>query len=204
MDREEAAVREALGRHLDRPRTEGPTESASVCLLRTPLGPMVAAATTRGVCLLEFAEPDRLDKQLEALRRGSRLVLARGESDHLDRLRTEIAEYFAGERRSFEVAVDARGTPFQQSVWAELRLIPFGETRSYASVARALSSPGGVRAVGQANGSNPVAIVLPCHRVVNADGGLGGYGGGLWRKRRLLALEQGQPIEGLPFDDRGQ
>ena len=84
------------------------------------------------------------------------------------------------------------GSDFQQRVWKALQRIPYGETRSYKELAKAVRSPDAVRAVGQANGMNRIAIVIPCHRVVNADGRLGGYGGGLWRKQRLLALEQGQ------------
>jgi len=86
------------------------------------------------------------------------------------------------------------GSEFQQKVWAALQRIPYGETRSYADVARAVGSADAIRAVGQANGMNRIAIVIPCHRVVNADGRLGGYGGGLWRKERLLALERGQGL----------
>ena len=115
----------------------------------------------------------------------------------LDRLKAELAEYFAGQRRSFEVPLHVSGSPFQERVWQELLKIPYGETRSYEDVARQTGSPDAVRAVGTANGSNRIAIVIPCHRVVNKGGKLGGYGGGLWRKQRLLGLEQGQRIDGL-------
>jgi O-6-methylguanine DNA methyltransferase len=100
-------------------------------------------------------------------------------------------------RREFEVPLHVDGSPFQERVWRQLLKIPYGETRSYQDVAVKVGSPDAVRAVGTANGMNRIAIVIPCHRVVNKGGKLGGYGGGLWRKQRLLGLEQGQPIEGL-------
>ena len=109
---------------------------------------------------------------------------------HLTTLRRELGEYFAGKRQVFDVPVDMRGTPFQMNVWrgASARF-RYGETRSYADMAQRVGSPAAVRAVGRANGLNAIAIVVPCHRVVNKNGDLGGYGGGLWRKRRLLHLE---------------
>jgi methylated-DNA-[protein]-cysteine S-methyltransferase len=104
----------------------------------------------------------------------------------------QLAEYFAGERRVFELVLDHGGTPFQSAVWAELVRIPFGETRTYADVARAIGRPSATRAVGAANGTNPIPIVLPCHRVIGSDGQLTGYGGGLPLKARLLAWERGE------------
>jgi methylated-DNA-[protein]-cysteine S-methyltransferase len=101
----------------------------------------------------------------------------------------QLDEYFAGERRAFDLPLAPRGTAFQQKVWETLRKIPWGKTASYAEVARRVGSPKGMRAVGGANGRNPIAIIVPCHRVIAADGTLGGYGGGLHRKRFLLELE---------------
>ena len=102
----------------------------------------------------------------------------------------ELAEYFAGERQDFDVPVGPPGTPFQQAVWAELRRVPYGETATYAELAARLGSPGAVRAVGSANGRNPVAVLVPCHRVIGSDGNLRGYAGGVERKRALLAIER--------------
>jgi methylated-DNA-[protein]-cysteine S-methyltransferase len=102
----------------------------------------------------------------------------------------QLTEYFLGERREFSVPLDLHGTPFQLRVWNALLAIPYGETRSYADLARAVGSPKGVRAVGRANGVNPVAIIVPCHRVIASDGTLCGYGGGLEIKRKLLELER--------------
>lgn len=101
----------------------------------------------------------------------------------------QLEEYFAGERREFDLPIELRGTTFQQEVWLALAEIPYGKTVSYAELAKMVGRPGAYRAVGQANGSNPIPIVLPCHRVVASGGGIGGYGGGLTMKRRLLALE---------------
>lgn len=101
----------------------------------------------------------------------------------------QLSDYFAGRRRSFELSLDLRGSPFQLRAWAALREIPFGTTRSYADQARAMGSPRAFRAVGSANGANPVPIVVPCHRVVASNGSLGGYSAGLAIKRALLALE---------------
>ena len=108
---------------------------------------------------------------------------------HLLAAATQLDEYFAGERTSFELALDPQGTPFQRSVWFALADIPYGKTISYAELARRVGSPKAFRAVGQANGKNPLAIILPCHRVIASGGGIGGYGGGLPMKRELLALE---------------
>lgn len=104
---------------------------------------------------------------------------------------SQLAEYFARTRRAFQLPLDLRGTPFQLAVWKALLRIPYGETRSYGQLAVELGHAGAARAVGAANGSNPVSIVVPCHRVIAAGGGLGGYGGGLERKRFLLDLESG-------------
>jgi methylated-DNA-[protein]-cysteine S-methyltransferase len=109
----------------------------------------------------------------------------------LERPLAQLAEYFAGTRRKFNLALDHGGTPFQSAVWDELALIPFGETRRYADLARAIGRPSATRAVGAANGSNPLPIVLPCHRVIGSNGTLTGYGGGLVLKERLLVWERG-------------
>lgn len=102
----------------------------------------------------------------------------------------QLAEYFAGDRTCFDLPLDVRGTDFQKSVWAALLAIPCGETRSYADIARAVGRPGAVRAVGAANGRNPISIVAPCHRVIGSDGSLTGFAGGLAGKRYLLDLER--------------
>ncbi len=103
----------------------------------------------------------------------------------------QLDEYFTGERTTFDLPVAPTGTPFRQAVWSELCLIPYGETASYSAIAGRIGKPGAARAVGLANGANPIGIVVPCHRVVGADGSVGGYGGGTERKRWLLDLEQG-------------
>ncbi|MGW1159519.1 methylated-DNA--[protein]-cysteine S-methyltransferase [Streptomyces sp. NPDC002513] len=106
----------------------------------------------------------------------------------------QLAAYFAGELKEFTVELRLDGTPFQRSVWEQLRLIPYGETRSYGELADALGNPGASRAVGLANGRNPIGIIVPCHRVVGANGSLTGYGGGLDRKQRLLDFESGTAL----------
>ena len=107
----------------------------------------------------------------------------------LDDVRSQLDEYFAGARREFTLPLHPRGSAFQQRVWAELREIPYGETTSYGELAAAIGAPGSARAVGLANGQNPISIIVPCHRVIGADGSLTGYGGGLPAKRFLLGLE---------------
>lgn len=160
--------------------------------LATPLGPMVAAASDAGICLLEFADRRMLPAQLASVRRRIGPIEAGGHG-LLERLTDELDAYFAGRLRDFTVPREAPGSEFQERVWAELRRIPYGETISYGELAARVGSPAASRAVGRANGSNRIAIVIPCHRVVAAGGGLGGYGGGLDRKRRLLAVERGSP-----------
>ncbi|MFF4655223.1 methylated-DNA--[protein]-cysteine S-methyltransferase [Streptomyces sp. NPDC001381] len=106
----------------------------------------------------------------------------------------QLKAYFAGELKEFTLRLRLKGTDFQRAVWDQLRRIPYGETRSYGELAEALGNPGASRAVGLANGKNPIGIIVPCHRVVGADGGLTGYGGGLDRKQRLLAFESGAAL----------
>lgn len=157
--------------------------------LDTPLGPMTAGATDEGVCLLEFADDEAPPG--EVLHDGAA-------ARHLHALGTQLAEYFAGVRRDFDLPLALTGTDFQKRVWQQLLRVPFGETITYDELAHRAGSPGASRAAGQANGSNPVAIVVPCHRVIRASGETGGYAGGPDRKRRLLDLEAGG-VQGTLF-----
>jgi len=159
----------------------------------SPVGPLFLAASARGLVALEFDL--RLPGQ-QTIRPNPRDVRGEGrkfrfeESSHSLRLyQQELEEYFAGRRRNFSFQLDLRGTEFQLACWRALLAIPYGETRTYADIARAIGKPRAFRAVGMANNRNPVAIVVPCHRVIASDGTLCGYGGGLEVKRKLLALE---------------
>ncbi len=163
----------------------------TVTRIATPLGPMVAAADERALFLLEFADRRMLETQLRTLRRRLGCAFAPGTNAVLDRTARELAEYFAGDRLRFGVPVETPGTEFQNSVWDHLARIPGGETVTYGAVAKDLGRAAAVRAVARAVGDNRIAILVPCHRVVGSDGNLTGYGGGLWRKRRLLELESG-------------
>lgn len=158
--------------------------------LLTPLGPMVAAATEKGVCLLEFADRSMLETQIKRVRARHGCEIIPGDNKHLMQLADELERYFSREQMTFTVPLDLKGTDFQLLVWKVLRMIPYGATRSYDEQARAIDRPGAQRAVGKANGDNRIAIVIPCHRVVRSDGTLCGYGGGMWRKKQLLELEQ--------------
>jgi O-6-methylguanine DNA methyltransferase len=160
--------------------------------LESPVGPLIVGASGSSICLLHFADDDVLEARLQSLRLRHAATLAKGRSAVLERLRRELSEYFAGERREFSAELSYPGTPFQERVWSALREIPYGETWSYKDLAVRVGDVLATRAVGAANGENPIAIVIPCHRVINASGDLGGYGGGLWRKRILLDLERGQ------------
>jgi AraC family transcriptional regulator, regulatory protein of adaptative response / methylated-DNA-[protein]-cysteine methyltransferase len=166
----------------------------TLAYVQTPIRPLLAGATHDAICLLEFTEQPRLDAQLNAIQKRFRTPVAEGRHPLLDILQVQLDEYFAGERRTFDIPLSYPGTPFQQNVWSALLKIPYGETCSYLTLAQRVGSPQAVRAVGQANGMNPIAIVIPCHRVVNTSGALGGYGGGLWRKQHLLDLERGDVL----------
>lgn len=171
---------------------------AHVAEIDTPIGEMIAAATETHLLLFEFARRRTLDRQLEHAARATGARFEPGDSPILDQLRSELAEYFAGRRRSFDVPLRTPGTDFQMRVWEELRRIPYGTTTSYGRLAIAVGNASAVRAVARANGDNRIAIVIPCHRVIGSDGSLTGYGGGLWRKKKLLDLEAGVDSPRLP------
>lgn len=173
-----------------------PSESKDHRLVRitrilTPLGPMLAGAVDEGLCLLEFTDRRMLETQLDRLSRLMQAELLPGQHPHFDVLDKELREYFEGMRKTFTVPLVIPGTPFQKKVWSALQDIPYGSTRSYTEQAICIGNPNAVRAVARANGDNRIAIIVPCHRVIGADGRLVGYGGGLWRKRYLLDLESG-------------
>jgi AraC family transcriptional regulator, regulatory protein of adaptative response / methylated-DNA-[protein]-cysteine methyltransferase len=189
-----SGFREAFARRFGTPPGKSTAASCVVTTgIDTPLGPMIAGATDEGLCLLEFADRRMIEKQITRLEHLMKQPLVPGDHPHLTRVREELERYFAGALRTFTVPLVFRGTPFEERVWRQLVRIPYGETCSYADLAGRVKAPGAQRAVGRANGMNRIAIVIPCHRVVNSDGKLGGYGGGLWRKHWLLELETHGP-----------
>ena len=158
--------------------------------LITPLGPMFVCATDAGVCLLEFVDRRRLETEFKDIQRLLGANIIAGENDYIKQTKIEIAEYFSGQRKNFDVKLHTPGTEFQNLVWESLKTIPYGETASYQEQAINISKPKAVRAVASANGYNRISIIIPCHRVIAKDGKLTGYGGGLERKRWLLEHER--------------
>ena len=158
--------------------------------LTTPLGPMFAVAGDAGLVLCEFADRPMLPTQMARIAKICGGLPEPGAHVVLDQTQRELAEYFAGTREQFTLPLMLDGTPFQVGVWNELLRIPFGRTTSYDAIATRLDRRGGARAVGRANGDNRIAIIVPCHRVINSDGTMSGYGGGKHRKRWLLDHER--------------
>jgi O-6-methylguanine DNA methyltransferase len=183
-------------RHSQKRSRANSMETLHSTTFTSPVGPLFLAASSAGLVALEFdarlpgrqtIRPNPRDLRAE---RSTRTGLHFEESESALRpYVSELEEYFAGKRREFTFALDLRGTDFQKACWNALVAIPYGETRSYGDIARAVGRPQGFRAVGMANNRNPIAIVVPCHRVIASDGTLCGYGGGLDLKRKLLELE---------------
>lgn len=163
-----------------RVRDDAPVESLMLyTYVKTPIGPLLVAGDRQRLRAVHFA-PSRPESGWEQADEPFRDI-----SNQLD-------EYFAGQRRVFDVDIELEGTAFQIDVWSALREIPYGEVRSYADMARQIGRPKAVRAVGAANGANPIPIIVPCHRVIGSNGTLTGFGGGLGVKRHLLDLERGE------------
>jgi len=147
-------------------------------IIKTPIGTMVAKADCNGVCSLDFTDENIVVSAIGT------------DNRHLKQLEVELKEYFDAKRREFSITLVPVGTSFQMSVWDALQKITHAETVSYAKEAEMLGRPSAVRAVANANGKNPIAILIPCHRVIASDGSIGGYSGGIWRKEFLLKLEK--------------
>jgi AraC family transcriptional regulator of adaptative response/methylated-DNA-[protein]-cysteine methyltransferase len=156
----------------------------------TPIGTMIVGSTDKGCCLVEFHDRGGVQKIRQAIEKRYRRTAEMGGSELNNTAIAQLQEYFAGGRTEFDLALDIVGTPFEKSVWKELLATSFGKTRSYGEIAAAVGRPQASRAVGRANGANRISIIVPCHRIIEAGGGLRGYGGGLWRKRWLLDHEQ--------------
>ncbi len=167
-------------------RAKGKGQQIGYCSFASPLGTVLIAATAKGICSVKLGDDSgRLRQLLAEEFSGATLQEAKMED-----LKRKIVAFIEGQANLAKLPLDVRGTVFQRRVWDELRRIPRGETGTYQEIARAIGAPEAVRAVGSACGANPVALVVPCHRAVRTDGGLGGYAWGLARKKKLLALEK--------------
>lgn len=171
-----------------------PKKSEKIQLLKagwldSPLGPMIAISSESKIYLLEFVTRRGLEREIERLRDKLNATIVPGKTKPIDSIKNELDLYFLGRLEKFQTPLALIGTPFQLMVWQELMKIPLGQTRSYADIATSLGKSGAMRAVGNANGANQLAIIIPCHRVINSDGQIGGYGGGLARKKWLLKHE---------------
>ncbi len=155
----------------------------------TPLGGMVCVTDPDRMHLLEFTDRRALPTEMRRLSKAAHGRIGLGRTAMTDRVESQLAAYFAKENRGFDLALAQHGTPFQRLVWAELMRIPMGETLSYSELARRMGRADATRAIARANGANQIAVVIPCHRLLGADGALTGYGGGLWRKEALLRHE---------------
>lgn len=162
----------------------------SIACIDTPLGPVIAVADQHALHLFEFMDRKALPTEMRKLAKAARGALGFGHTEIHTQLNDQLEAYFNGENVTFDVPLHYHGTDFTGQVWDALRAIPLGETVTYGQLADAMGRAGSSRAVARANGANQIAILIPCHRVLGADGALTGYGGGLWRKQRLLALER--------------
>ena len=171
-------------------KSEKPKTICNITRIYTCLGEMVICATDRGICMFEYADSKLIDKELRQLVVSLDAIFLEGENAHIETLKLQLDEYFKGERKYFDVPMYLVGTEFQKQVWISLLKIPYGSTTTYGKQAAQLGKPSAVRAVANANGKNKISIILPCHRVIGADGGLTGYGGGIWRKKKLLEFEK--------------
>ena len=168
--------------------------------IETPLGKMQAAAVREGICLLEFNDEPLHINEYSKILKFLNLEISESKNKFFDILKLELSEYFEGKRKEFSVPLILVGSDFQVDVWNLLRTIPYGTTQSYKQQALSLNHPGAIRAMAQANGQNPLAIIIPCHRVIGATGKLVGYSGGLWRKKWLLEHERNNsPLIGKLF-----
>ena len=156
----------------------------------SPLGPILLVADDHALHILEFDEEERADKETKRHEDRTGAPILPGHNAILDQAAAELRAYFAGKRSDFDTPISLWGTDFQCGVWKALLTIPVADTWSYKDLAIAVDNPPGVRAVAQANGANQLAIIVPCHRVIQSDGKLGGYGGKLWRKQWLLDHEK--------------
>lgn len=164
--------------------------------IETPMGAMVAVSSQNALHLLEFTERRALPKELGALRKDAKGSMGFGRFAPTDQIEQEMNAFMEVREDKFQTPLRPLGTPFTQDVWRALRQVPAGQTRSYSQLAREMGRPDATRAVARANGANPIAIAIPCHRVLGADGSLTGYGGGLWRKQKLIELERGFAAKG--------
>jgi AraC family transcriptional regulator of adaptative response/methylated-DNA-[protein]-cysteine methyltransferase len=172
------------------PAKAGQVHALKADWIDTPLGPMIAIADQNALYLLEFVDRRGLEKEIEKLRIKTSSAILPGKTDPICQIEKELQLYFHGKLKAFKTPIHMMGSLFQKDVWLELQRIPIGETRSYRDIARAIKRPLAVRAVARANGANQFAILVPCHRVINTNGDLGGYGGGMARKKWLLAHEE--------------
>lgn len=166
--------------------------------IRTPIGDMIAVCDKRALHLLEFADRKALAGEMKRLYNFAKGKIGIGRFETHDQIAAELAAYFAKTNDRFATPLVLHGTAFTRDVWKTLQTIPAGQTKSYSAIAAFMGSPSATRAVARANGANQIAIVIPCHRVIGADGALTGYGGGLWRKRRLIDLETHYADRSLP------
>ena len=185
-----SGFRDAFTRIMGAPPAERASRVLFAAWIDTPLGPMTAIADEHALHLLEFVDRRGLEREIERLRLRAKAGITPGRTAPIEQIERELAAYFSGRSLTFSTRLARAGSPFQNAVWDALLTIPPGETWSYAQLARAVGRPRAVRAVGTANGCNQLAIVIPCHRVINTSGELGGYAGGLPRKRWLLEHER--------------
>lgn len=158
--------------------------------IATPLGPMLAGATAEGVCLLEFTNRIRMEKEFSDLKKLLNAEMIYGHHEHFDLLEQELEAYFLGKLKVFSVPLHTPGNDFAQSVWKTLQQIPYGKTCSYKEQAEMMNNPKAIRAIASTNGRNRLAIIIPCHRVIGSNGSLTGYAAGIDKKKWLLRFEK--------------